>query len=112
MISSQYEISMALASFDYDGDNLADALEFLKRTRSELRELRMVRVWSDRVEVLDINHDAFEILGIGYSEPAVCEVLDAVNTAYKRETLHEPTDEAYKEFKTGRRYPWAHDRVM
>ena len=103
---------MALASFNYVGDNLADVIEFLKRTRSELRELRMVRVWSDRVEVLDVNHDAFEIQGIGYTDSAVCDVLDAVNTAYNRETIHEPTDEPYKEFKTGRRYPWAHDRVM
>ena len=27
-------------------------------------------------------------------------------------SLHNPTDAEYKEFDTGRRYPWAYDRVM
>ena len=103
---------MAVATFEFDGTNLAEALIFLKRTRSELRQMRMVRVWADRVQVLDVNHDTFEIRSLGYRNPAVCDVLDAVNTAYKRESIHEPTDEDYKEFKTGRRYPWARDRVM
>ena len=72
----------------------------------------MVRVWVDRVQVFDVNHDDFEIGGLGYGDEAICDVLDAVNTAYNRETIHEPTDDPYKEFKTGRRYPWARDRVM
>ena len=33
-------------------------------------------------------------------------------TAYKRELIHDETDQPYKEFKTGRRYAWAADRVM
>jgi hypothetical protein len=35
-----------------------------------------------------------------------------VNTVYNRDTIHDPIAEPYKEFKTGRRYPWAQDRVM
>ena len=103
---------MPLATFDYDGDNLAAAIEFLKRTRSELRQLRKVRVWRDRFQVLDVNQDAFEICGVGYADAAICDVLDAIDTPYNRDTIHEPTDEPFKEFKTGRRYPWARDRVM
>ena len=103
---------MPLATLEFDGDNLADALVFLKRTRSELRQLRMVRVWLDRFQVLDVNQDAFEICGIGYADAAICDVLDAVDAVYKPDMIHAPTDEPYKEFKTGRRYPWAYDRVM
>ena len=107
-----HEASSPLATFDFDGKNLADALVFLKRIRSELRQIRTACVWSDRFQVLDVNQDAFEIRGIGYADPAICDVLDAVNAVYKPDTIHEPTDEAFKEFKTGKRYPWARDRVM
>ena len=103
---------MPLATLDFDSDDLAATLEFLKRTRSELRQLRMVRVWRNRLQVLDVNQDAFEIRGVGYVDEAICDVLDAIDTPYNRDTIHEPTDEPYKEFKTGRRYPWAYDRVM
>ncbi len=104
--------SKPIASLEYQPGLLAEALEFLKRTRSELRMLRMVRVWQDRLQVFDINHDSFEICGLGYPNADVIPVLDAVNTAYKRELIHQPTEDEYKEFKTGRRYPWAADRVM
>ena len=103
---------MIKASHTYQPGEVADVLEFLKRTRSELRMLRLVRVWRDRMEVLDVNGDAFEIRGLGYPDADVVAVLDNINTAFKRELIHEPTDEPYKEFKTGRRYAWAADRVM
>lgn len=100
------------ASFDYAPGRLTAALEFLKRTRSELRSLRMVRVWADRVQVFDINRDRFEIRGLGYPDSDVLPVLEMVNTNFKPETIHAPVDVPYKEFLTGRRYPWAHDRVL
>lgn len=100
------------AEHEFPSDTLDAALDFLKRTRSELRTLRKVRVWPNRVQVFDVNQDYFELRGIGYGDADVLPVLDAVNTVYKRETIHEPIDEPYKEFKTGRRYPWAQDRVM
>src|SRR2546430_1230101 len=37
------------ATHDYTPGGLDAALEFLKRTRSELRSLRTVRVWTDRL---------------------------------------------------------------
>jgi hypothetical protein len=101
-----------LATFDYEPGKLDDSLVFLKRIRSELRQIRMVRVWTDRFAVFDVNQDCFEIRGIGYPDKEITTILDAVNTAYKRELIHEPTDLEYKEFKTGRRYAWAADRVM
>lgn len=100
------------AIFEYAPGRLAEALEFLKRTRSELRSLRMVRVWADRVQVFDVNRDVFEIRGLGYADPDVVPVLEMVNTNFKPETIHAPLDAPYKEFLTGRRYPWAHDRVL
>ncbi len=100
------------AVFDYAPGQLAAALEFLKRTRSELRSLRMVRVWTERVQIFDINRDLFEIRGLGYADPEVVAVLEMVNTNFKPETIHAPIDAPYKEFLTGRRYPWAHDRVL
>jgi hypothetical protein len=101
-----------LASHDFASGTLDDALTFMKRTRSELRMLRLVRVWSDRFRLFDINGDCFEICGLGYLQPEITKILDTVNTAYKRDRIHEPTDADYKEFKTGRRYAWAADRVM
>jgi hypothetical protein len=100
------------ATFEYAPGMLDDALKFLKRTRSELRELRRVRVWSDRFRVYDVNGDAFEILRIGYRDHDIVPILEAVNTVYKPESIHAETEDDYKEFKTGRRYPWAADRVM
>jgi hypothetical protein len=100
------------ATFDYAPGRLAEALEFLKRTRSELRSLRMVRVWTDRLQVFDVNHDYFEVRGVGYGEVDIVPLLELVNTNFKPEQIHSPIAAPFKEFLTGRRYPWAHDRVL
>ena len=105
-------MSEPLATCDYDRDGLAVALEFLKRTRWELRSLRFARVWKDHVQVIDVNGDAFEVRGVGYPDADVVPLLRAVNAAYDPVTIHEPTDLEYKELATGRRHPWAEDRVM
>lgn len=101
-----------IAVIEYETEGLTAALEFLKRTRSELRQLRFVRVWADRFAIYDVNQDRFEIRGLGFEDSDIVPVLDAVNTAYKRETIHDATNGEFKEFKTGRRYPWAWGRVM
>ncbi len=101
-----------LATHDFAAGGLEAAREFLKRTRAELRELRRVRLWKDRLQVIDVNKDIFEIRGIGYADADVVPLLRMINAAFNPQTLHEATDAEYKEFDTGRRYPWAHDRVM
>ncbi len=101
-----------LAIHDYTSGGLDAALEFVKRTRSELRTLRKVRVWPDKLHIIDVNKDYFEIRGIGYGDADMAALLRSINTAYNPETIHEPTDLPYKEFDTGRRHPWAEDRVM
>jgi hypothetical protein len=88
------------------------AREFLKRTRSELRQLRLVRVGKDFLRVYDVNGDHFELRGVGYPDAEVVPLLRSVNAAYNPDTVHQATDANYKEFKTGRRHPWAEDRVM
>ncbi len=103
---------LPLATHDFPSGTLDDAFAFLKRTRSELRMLRRVHVWRDRLQIFDVNGDTFEITGLGYPDADITAVLDNINTAYKRELIHEPTDSEFKEFKTGRRYTWANDRVM
>jgi hypothetical protein len=105
-------MSSPLASHEFVPGAVAAALEFLKRTRSELRLLRKVRVWKDRLQIIDVNRDYFEIRGIGYADPDIVQLLRAVNTAFNPESIHKPTDAAYKELDTGRRRPWAEDRVM
>jgi hypothetical protein len=105
-------MAKALASHDHASTGVQGTLEFLKRTRWELRELRMVRVWTDHFQVIDVNKDYFEIHGIGYREPEIVPLLRAVNTAFDPATIHDPTDAEYKEFFTGRRHTWAEDRVM
>ncbi len=101
-----------LATHDYTPGGLDAVLAFLKRTRSELRELRRVRVWKDRIQVIDVNKDAFEVRGLGYGDADVVPVLNNINTAYNPQTIHEPAAGEYKEFDTGRRRCWAEDRVM
>lgn len=105
-------MSAPLATFDFTTGATPAALEFLKRTRWELRELRMVRVWKDKLQILDVNRDFFEIRGIGYPDADIIALLRAVNTAFDPTTIHEPTNLEFKEFKTGRRHTWAEDRVM
>ena len=101
-----------LASHDYRPGGLDAAMEFVKRTRSDLRTLRRVRLWKDRLEIIDVNKDCFEIRGIGYPDADVVPLLRNINTAFNPQTIHEPTEDDYKEFDTGRRHPWAEDRVM
>jgi hypothetical protein len=101
-----------LAIHDYAPGGLDAAREFLKRTRSELRTLRKVRVWKDRLQVIDVNKDCFEVRGLGYPDADIIPLLRMINTAFNPQTIHEPTEQEYKEFDTGRRHPWAEDRVM
>jgi hypothetical protein len=101
-----------IAVHDFRSGDVAAALEFLKRTRNELRMLRRALVWADRFQVHDVNRDYFEIVGVGYADAEIAPILDAVNAAYNPATLHDATGQPYKEFSTGRRYPWAQDRVM
>jgi hypothetical protein len=101
-----------LATHDFQPGGVAAALEFLKRTRSELRQLRRVRVWKDKLHIIDVNKDYFEVRGIGYPDADVVPLLRNINTAFNPKTIHETVEADYKEFDTGRRHPWAEDRVM
>jgi hypothetical protein len=103
---------LPLATYDFAQAAPDAALEFLKRTRWELRSLRFVRVWKDRLQIFDINGDFFEIRGVGYADADILPLLKAVNTAFDPQTIHNETSLDFKELKTGRRYPWAADRVM
>jgi hypothetical protein len=105
-------MSAPLATHDYTSGGLDAALEFLKRTRSELRQLRRVRIWKDRLQIFDVNKDFFEIRGVGYPDPDIVALLRMINTAFNPETIHAATADDFKEFDTGRRHPWAEDRVM
>lgn len=104
--------SEPVARHAYQDGQLDEVLEFLKRTRNELRTLRRVRVWTDRMQLFDVNGDYFEVTGVGYPDADIVPVLKAVDAVFKQASIHEPTPREFKEFKTGRRYPWARDRVM
>jgi hypothetical protein len=97
---------------DYTPGRVDDVLDFLKRARYNFRTLRFVRVWPDRLQAFDVNGDSFLVRGLGYPLPDVVPVLDAINAVYRPDKVHDSCDSPYKEFKTGRRYPWAADRVM
>ena len=62
--------------------DLPAALDFLKRTRWELRSLRRAHVWSDRLQVFDVNGDYFEVRGVGYAHDEIAPLLRAVNAAF------------------------------
>ena len=101
-----------LATHDFTPGGLDAILEFLKRTRNELRMLRKVRIWKDHLQIIDVNKDCFQIRGIGYGDADIVPILQKLNTAFDPAKIHEPTTQEYKEFDTGRRHPWAEDRVM
>jgi hypothetical protein len=101
-----------LATHDYAPGALEAALEFLKRTRSEMRALHRVRVWKDRLQVIDVNKDIFEVRGVGYPDSDIVPLLQYVNAAFNPESIHAAFPGEYKEFGAGRRYTWAADRVM
>lgn len=103
---------MATAIATHDFVSIEAAAEFLKRTRAELRSLRHVRIWTDKFQVIDVNKDAFEVRGVGYTSPDIVPLLQMINTAFDPTRIHEPTTHEYKEFDTGRRHCWAEDRVM
>ncbi len=105
-------MSVAIGIHDFIPGQVEPALEFLKRARWELRQLRKVRVWADRLQIFDVNGDYFEVRGVGFPAAEVVPLLRAVNAAFDPATIHNPTSEEYKEMKTGRRHPWAEDRVM
>lgn len=101
-----------VASHSHTPGDVEGAIEFLKRTRNELRMLRKVRVWKEKFHVYDINNHAFEITGVGYPDPDIIPILNQVNAVFNPQTIHDPTDDEFKEIKTGKRRPWAEDRVM
>jgi hypothetical protein len=101
-----------LAVHEYATGGLDAALAFVKRTRAELRQLRMVRIGKDIFRIYDVNNDFFEIRGLGYPNPDLIPLLQNINAVYNPDTIHEPAIGDYKEFKTGRCHPWAEDRVM
>jgi hypothetical protein len=100
------------ATHTYTSGGLPDVLEFLKRTRCELRTLRFVRVWKDRMQVIDVNQDYFEVTGLGYRDADIVPLLHNLNTAFNPETIHNDIEAEYKEFGAGKCHPWAYDRVM
>lgn len=102
----------ALATHEFADGGLEAAIVFFRRTRSELRTLRFVRVSTEWVQLFDINGDYFELRGLGFADPNVVPVLKSFDTPFSPESIHVPIAGPYKEFKTGRRYPWAADRVM
>jgi len=101
-----------LATHDFADGGLEAAIAFFRRTRSELRMLRVVHVSTEWVRLFDINGDYFELRGLGYADAEIVPVLRSFDTPLNPETIHVPIDAPYKELKTGWRYPWAADRVM
>lgn len=101
-----------VASFRYEPGRLEEVLVFLKRMRSELRIIRKTRVHRDRVKIYDVNEDWFEVENIGWPDTDIVGLLTNINASFNRDTIHNETQDEFKEFKTGRRYAWAADRVM
>lgn len=101
-----------LATHDYTPGALDAADHFIRRARWDLREPWFVRVYPDRYQLFDVNKDYFEVRGLGYADPDIVPLLRLVNAAFDPATIHDPTIAEYKEFLTGRRFPWAADRAM
>jgi hypothetical protein len=104
--------SAPLATHHHQSGNLDQTLEFLKRTRSELRQLRCVLAGRSCVRVCDVNGDEFEIVALGYADDDIVPLLKSLSAAYDPQTVHLPAQAEFKEFRLGRCHPWAEDRVM
>ena len=89
-------------------------LRFLRSLQSYnvITKAVLLALQADRLQIFDVNKDYFEVRGIGYGDADIVALLRAVNAAYDPATIHQATTEEYKEIKTGRRHPWAEDRVM
>jgi hypothetical protein len=106
------DTSTPRASHRHEPGGVKSTLEFLKRTRSELRQLRRVCVWTDRLRIYDVNGDVFEIEALGYLDSEIIPVLDSLNAAYDPQSVHAAPTADPKEYRLGRCRPWAEDRVM
>jgi hypothetical protein len=104
--------SAPLAVHEHAAGGLASTLEFLKRTRVELRALRWVLAWRDRLQIHDVNRDVFEVAGLGYADPDIVPVLKSLGASYDPETVHLDPAAEPKQFRLGRCRPWAEDRAM
>lgn len=111
-MSGKHLPDTVLATHVHQPGGLSQTLEFLRRTRSELRQLRRALVWKDRIHIVDVNRDVFEIVGLGYADPEIVPIFADVNAAYDPMTIDRPPDAEPKEFNLGRCRPWAEDRVM
>src|SRR4051812_14859746 len=100
------------ASHDYVPGGLPEALEFLKRLRWELRPLWRARLYRDRLQIYDVNHDYFELRGVGFPDADIVAILRAINANFDPDTIHDAPVAEYRELDTGRCYTWAQDRVM
>src|SRR5207237_3748675 len=72
-----------LAVHEYRPGGRDQAMAFLKRTRSELRLLRMVRVGRDFLRVYDGNGDLFEIRGLGYPDAELSPLCQTSQDVYQ-----------------------------
>jgi hypothetical protein len=80
-------MSAPLATHDYTPGCLDAALEFLKRTRAELRSLRKARLSTDRFQIIDVNKYCFEVRGVGCPDADIAPLLRAVITAFDLQTI-------------------------
>ena len=94
-----------LATFDFAPGTVESTLEFIKRTRWELRTHRFVRVFKERLQIFDVNGDYFEIRGIGYLNAEIGNLLRSVNTAFDPETIHNDLGTEYKELGRLKLFP-------
>src|SRR5437660_3563 len=107
-----------------DADVHGDIIRGLRRRSQDIDLVRVqdalpegtpdpeVLAWAAAQDRVLITNDRNTMVGVAYPDADVVPILRAVNTAFDPVTIHEPTDAEYKEFLTGRRYTWAHDRVM
>ena len=110
--SSQTRRTAPLAVHDYARAAWTPPWTFLKRTRAELRLLRMVRLGKDLLHVYDVNKDF--VRGPRHRLPRRRRGAALAERQHGLQPRDDPrpTDAEYKEFDTGRRHPWAEDRVM
>ena len=54
-----------------------------------MRSLRSSRVSRDYLQIFDVNHDIFEVRGVGYPDAEIVPILQAINTAFDPTKVHD-----------------------
>ena len=91
-----------------------ELIQFFRGHAATLRNLRRLKISTEKTVVLDVNGDGIEFPGLTYGNNVLDELLRELGVVFTPANLHNPkaTPSGNKEFDLSGRWTWGHDRVM